>query len=177
MVLNPVIEACIALARNPQLSMADVERIDIVGHPLLRERTDRPRVRSGREAQVSAQHAVAVALTRGKAGLAEFSDASVADPVLQDLGSKVAFSDDERYPVDSARVTVRLRDGARLDQIVEHAYGGVARPMSDADLEAKLRDLMTFGRVRRDPAPLLDVIWQLEHAPNAASVMALASAE
>lgn len=176
-VLNPVVEACIALARDPRLSTADIERIDIVGHPLLRERTDRPGVRSGRQAQVSAQHAVPVALTRGRAGLAEFSDEAVADPTLQSLGGKVAFIDDERYAVDSARVTVRLRDGACLDKLVEHAHGGAARPMSDADLEAKLEELMTYGSVRRDPARLLDAIWHLEHAPNAASVMALARSE
>jgi 2-methylcitrate dehydratase PrpD len=172
--LNPVLEACIALTADPRLSVRDIERIDVVGHPLLRERTDRPGVRSGREAQVSAQHAVAVSLTRAKAGLAEFSDEAVADPFLQELGSKVTFSDDERYSVDAARVTIRQRSGAILENSVEHAYGGSARPMSDADLEAKLRQLMAYGRVRRDPAPLIQAIWELERAPDAGSVMALA---
>jgi 2-methylcitrate dehydratase PrpD len=173
-VLNPVLEACIALAADPRLSVPDIDRIEIVGHPLLRERTDRPGVRSGREAQVSAQHAVAVSLIRAKAGLAEFSDEAVADASLQELGGKVAFVDDDRYPVDSARVTIRQRSGPALENFVEHAYGGSARPMSDADLEAKLRQLMTHARVRCDSAPLIEAIWNLERAPNAGSVMALA---
>jgi 2-methylcitrate dehydratase PrpD len=176
-VLNPVLEACIALAGDPRLSIPDIERIEIVGHPLLRERTDRPGVRSGREAQVSAQHAVAVGLMRAKAGLAEFSDEAVADLLLRELGSKVAFADDERYPIDSARVTIRLRSGAALENFVDHAYGGSARPMSDADLEAKLKQLMAHGRVCRDSAPLIRAIWELERAPNAGIVMTLARSE
>ena len=170
-------EACIALARDPRLSIPDIERIEIVGHPLLRQRTDRPGVRSGREAQVSAQHGVAVSLARARAGLAEFSDEAVADPSLQALGSKVAFIDDERYPIDSARVTIRPRSGPALERFVEHAYGGSARPMSDADLEAKLGQLMAHGQARRDPTPLIEAIRELERAPDAASVMALARSD
>jgi len=175
-VLNPVLEACIALSRDPRLAVSDIERIEIVGHPLLRERTDRPGVRSGREAQVSAQHAVAISLTRSSAGLAEFSDEAVADASLQELGSKVAFTDNEHYAVDAARVRIRQKSGPTLDRLVEHAYGGSARPMSDADLELKLVQLMAYGRVRRDPAPLIDALWQLEHAADAGNVLALARA-
>ena len=176
-VLNPVLEACIALAGDPRLSLGDIERIELVGHPLLRERTDRPGVRTGREAQVSAQHGVAVALTRGKAGLAEFSDEAVAEPALQDLGSKVSFIDDETYPVDCARITIRQRSRPAVESFVEHAYAGSARPMTDADIESKLRELMKHGRSRKDPAPLIDAIWDLDRAPDAASVMALARSE
>jgi 2-methylcitrate dehydratase PrpD len=173
-VLNPVLEACLALARDPRLVVDAIERIDIVGHPLLRERTDRPGVRTGREAQVSAQHAVAVSLARGRAGLAEFSDAAVADTGLRALGTKVRFTDDERLAVDSARVTLHLHHGATLERFVEHAYGGERRPMTDADLEAKLRDLIAYAGAAIDPVPLVDALHALDEAPDAASVMALA---
>jgi 2-methylcitrate dehydratase PrpD len=176
-VLNPVVEACIALASDARLSLPDVDRVEIVGHPLLRERTDRPGVRTGRESQVSAQHAVAVALTRAKAGLAEFSDDAVSDGSLQALGCKVAFVDDDRYSVDSARVTVRQRSGPSLERFVEHAYGGPLRPMGDADLEDKLRQLMAYGRVGRDPVPLIGAIWNLDRARDAANAMTLARGE
>lgn len=172
-VLNPVLEACLALSRQPTLSATDIQRIRIVGHPLLRERTDRPGVRTGRESQVSAQHGVAVALLRGRAGLAEFSDEAVADPRIRALGAKVVFADDDRYAIDSARVTIEQRSGA-LEHHVEHAYGGSHRPMSDADLEAKLEQLMIHGKFPGSAAALARAIWQLDEAPQAASVMALA---
>lgn len=173
-VLHPVVEACIALAADPRFVRENVDRIDITGHPLLRERTDRPAPGSGRQAQVSAQHAVAVSLTRARAGLAEFSDAAVADPALRDIGARVRFIDDDRLAVDAARVAIHLRDGATLQHDIEHAYGGPARPMSDADLEDKLRQLMAYGGVRRERDALIEAIRGLECATDSAAVMALA---
>ena len=172
-VLNPVVEACIALARDPRLSVEDVERVKIVGHPLLRERTDRPDVLTGREAQVSAQHGAGVALSRGRAGIAEFSDQAAADPSVRQLGRKVTFEDDERYAVDSARITVVLRSGPALECFVEHAYGGPARPMSDTDLASKLDQLMSYGGMHGGPAPLIRAVAELEGMPDAARVMTL----
>lgn len=173
-VLHPVVEACIALAADPRLVREDIDRIDITGHPLLRERTDRPAPRSGRQAQVSAQHAVAVSLTRARAGLAEFSDTAAADPALCDIGARVRFIDDDRLAVDAARVAIHLRSGLTLRHDIEHAYGGFARPMSDADLEDKLRQLMVYGGVRREPDPLIEAIRGLERADDSAAIMALA---
>jgi 2-methylcitrate dehydratase PrpD len=173
-VLNPVIEACLELSRQAGWSIADIERIELVGHPLLRERTDRPGVRSGRESQVSAQHSVAVALVRGRAGLAEFSDASVADPALKTLGSRLVFVDDPGYQVAAAKVTVVLRSGRILSRMVEAARGSLGVPLTDMDLEAKLRELAEYGAFGRPVAPLIDALWTLDSATDAAAPMRLA---
>ncbi len=175
-VLNPVIEACLDLARGEQFSIADIERVELVGHPLLRERTDRPNIRSGREAQVSAQHAVAVALANGKAGLAEFSDASVADPMLRAFGGRVMFIDDPRLAVESAQVTVTLRSGESVSRKVDAARGSLAAPLADADLDAKLCELAAYGGSGVPAQPLIDALWALNSASDAAAPMRLARA-
>jgi 2-methylcitrate dehydratase PrpD len=175
-VLNPVIEACLELSKQAELSISGIERIEITGHPLLRERTDRAEVNTGREAQVSAQHAVAVALSRGRAGLAEFSDACVADPALRALGGKVGFVDDPRYAVESAQVTLHMGAGkAALTRRVDQARGSSACPLSDADLEHKLKDLAQYGKSGCDPEPLIAAIWSLDLADDAGSLMPLAA--
>lgn len=176
-VLNPVLEACIDLSSDPGLALDEIERIEIVGLPLLRERTDRPGVRSGRESQVSAQHGVPVALSRGRAGLEEFSDEAVADPELRELGKRVAFVDDESYAVDAAKVIVRMARGRVLERHVAHARGGSARPLSDADLETKLAELLRFSGARLDARRLCDAVWTLDGATDAGAVMALACPE
>jgi hypothetical protein len=53
------------------------------GHPLMRERTDRPNVETGRDARVSLQHTVAAAFLFGTAGLAHYEDHCVADPAVR----------------------------------------------------------------------------------------------
>lgn len=176
-VLNPVIEACLALHDDPGLDLAAVARIELTGNPLLRERTDRPRVRSGREAQVSAQHAVAVALTLGRAGLDEFSDACVADSAWHCLGDCVAFIDDASRSVESATVTIRFADGRTLSHHVQAARGSLDAPLSDQDLTDKLFTLTRWGRSGCDPTSLAQALWALEEAPDAGSVMALAAGQ
>lgn len=174
-VLNPVIEACLTLAREAGFSAADVQRIEITGHPLLRERTDRVRPQSGREAQVSAQHSVAVALTYARAGLPEFSDARAADPALNALREKVCFVDDPGYSVESATLTLHTSEGRKRSLTIDHARGSSSRPLPDSDLEQKLRDLDEYGASGCEPGRLIDAIWALETAPDAGAVVALAA--
>jgi Uncharacterized protein involved in propionate catabolism len=176
-VLNPVIEACLALHGEPRLAggAAAITAIELTGHPLLRQRTDRPGIRTGRQSQVSAQHAVAVALARGKAGLDEFSDAAVADPALREIGAKVRFVDDAAMPVEAVAVRITLAGGGELSRRVDVARGASARPLTDADLEDKLRELCRHGGSGCDPEPLIAAVWQLESAADAGAVMKLAA--
>ena len=178
-VLNPVIEACLALRNEigpAWLDIGGVAQITLTGHPLLRARTDRPAPPNGRLAQVSAQHAVAVALLRGRAGLAEFSDEAVADPAVRALGGRVVFVDDAGGDVDAASVSVVMADGRSHSHTVGHARGGLTHPLSDNDLDQKLITLAAHGRWQGDTAALLAALWGLEHSADAAQVMALAAA-
>jgi 2-methylcitrate dehydratase PrpD len=175
-VLNPVIDACIELRRDARWSLDDIEQIELTGHPLLRERTDRPGVRTGRQSQVSAQHAVAVVLARGKAGLDEFSDAAVADPSLRVLAGKLRFIDDASWPVESARVSIVLRSGERVSHRVQAARGSLAAPLANAELDDKLRELAAWRRSGVDAEALLDCLWTFETEADAAAAMRLARA-
>jgi 2-methylcitrate dehydratase PrpD len=171
-VLNPVIDACLEIGRKPSFSAASVERVTVAGHPLLKERTDRPSPASGREAQVSAQHAVAVSLLRASAGVADFSDAAVGDPDVQRLRRLVQpIEIDPSLAVEAARVTVELHGGARLETTIEVASGSLEKPLSDDQLEAKVKALAAYGCPQVDPQALIDRIWNLPQATDAGSVM------
>ena len=71
--LFPVIDGCLDLRERHALAADRIVRVTVRGHPLLRMRTDRPDVTTGREAKVSLQHSVAVAFLYGAAGLAQAS--------------------------------------------------------------------------------------------------------
>lgn len=177
-VLNPVLDACLALAARPEMRHAgasDIDLIELTGHPLLRQRTDRPHARNGRESQVSAQHAAPVALLRRRAGLEEFSDEAVRDPQLRALGQRLRFRDDDSYAIDAATVRLTLRGGGSLEEHVDIARGALKRPLTDAELESKLRDLCRYGRSGCDPDRLIAGIWDIEHADDAASLVRLAA--
>jgi 2-methylcitrate dehydratase PrpD len=177
-VLNPVIDACLDIASDAQFmqrAVQNISRIELVGRPLLKQRTDRPGIRTGRESQVSAQHAVPVSLVRGRAGLAEFSDEAVADPALQALGQKVCFIEDSAYGVEAATVRVHWADGFVLTRTVEVPQGSTGKPLTDAQIEEKLRTLCSYGKSGVQVEPLIDAVWSLDRARDAGALMTLVS--
>jgi len=174
-VLHPVIDACLEL--RPKVG--DPQRIDRVlvkGHPLLRERADRPNVTTGREAQVSLQHSVAVAFLYGAAGVTQYTDACVNDPAVLALRRKVAAEDDASIPADAAVVSVRSATGELLTAHIAHARGSIARPLSDRELEAKLRELAAYGAPGVEAERLIAAVWAIDRMENVADVVAITAA-
>ena len=174
-VLNPVIDACLDARVSPGFDAARVSWIVVRGNPLLKARADRPNVTTGREAQVSAQHAVAVSLLRGAAGVAEFSDAAVADPQVRALRDKIErIETDDRIPVEAAELEIGFADGTPIQLRENNATGSLRRPMSDEALRAKFDALARYGCPALDPEPLAEMLWRLPTLPDVAALMACA---
>ena len=174
-VLHSVIDALLELRARHDLRPETVERVTVRGHPLLRQRTDRPRPRSGREAQVSLQHTAAVCLIYGRAGVAEYSDARAIEPSVQAFGERVEVQDDPSIPVEGIALSVRTVDGRTLAGEVEHALGSLGHPMTDAQLEAKLRTHAAMNAPAVAADRLIDAVWALDRADDAATVARLAA--
>jgi 2-methylcitrate dehydratase PrpD len=172
-VLNPDMEAYLDMHRAKAFAIEDVAEVELTGNPFLRQRTDRPDVATGRESQVSAQHAIAIALRRGRAGLAEFSDTAVAETARDGIRPTVRFVDDDGCDIESVRMAVRTRQGATHTAEVVDTRGGSRKPMSDADLMEKLSMLAEYGGFAGDVAALSDAVWSLDTAPDAGALMRL----
>lgn len=126
-VLHALIDACL----EHRLALRDAPEIAVRLNPLAVERTDRPEPRNAIEARLSAQHAVAVSLARGAAGLDEFSDAAALDPGLQALRRRVSVVVDASLDKMAARIAAGPRT---ID-------APAPRAMDQARLEAKVRGL------------------------------------
>lgn len=174
-VLFSVIDACMALLERGDVATRNIERITLFGHPLLRQRADRPDVTTGREAQVSAQHAVAAALIFGKAGLGEFTDAAVHDPRVMAFRKKVFMKDDGEIYVAGVHMVVETTDGAAHEISIDGARGTDARPLSDDEIETKLRTLAAeyAPDCARAPA-LIDAVWSLDQADDVGAIIKMA---
>lgn len=174
-VLNPVIDACLEI-RGRHAPVPDrISRVAVVGHPLLAERTDRPAVATGREAQVSAQHSVAVALLQGAAGVQQYTDAAVHAPDVLSLRSRVTVVRDASLPVGAAVVRLEMSDGGEVEVRVDHARGSIERPLSDAEIEGKVRTLAEFGCPQLNPTALIDAVWQLDRSEDVGRLMRFAA--
>lgn len=170
-VINPVLDCVLDWRRDhPQ---TEVVRVVVRGNPLLADRTDRPTIATGRESQVSVQHAVAAALVNGKAGLAQFSDACVADPKVAALRGKVEVVRDAAFSTIAAAVDIFTADGKAFNLSQMAARGSVGNPMSDGSLEDKLRNAAAGWNSRHDIEPLIDAIWALDKSTDVSTLASL----
>ncbi|MBT6094925.1 MAG: MmgE/PrpD family protein, partial [Rhodospirillaceae bacterium] len=174
-VLNPVVEACLEMSQDEAVVVEDIAGVTLTGHPLLRQRTDRPNVTTGRESQVSAQHAIAIVLRRGRAGLPEFNDEAVVETKQDGIRPDIKFIDDESYDIDAVEMVIHTSQGGSHASKIVAAQGGPRNPMSDEALENKLSNLAIYGGFKRDVGPLSEAIWTLDTAPDAAAIMELAA--
>ena len=173
-VLHPVIDACLELRARPGLRASEIDRVIVHGNALLKARTDR-QVSTGREAQVCLGHTVAVALLRGRAGIEEYTDACVKDPVVRNFSRRIAIEVDESIAIEAAKVEVFMGDGSVHCAEVRHARGSPSRPMTDAELEAKAVQLAAPHLPDATIRHLIDTIWSLENLADAAEPMALSA--
>jgi 2-methylcitrate dehydratase PrpD len=169
-VIHPTIDACIQLRREHGLKAQDIERISARVHPLVLELTGKKTPQVGLEGKFSVYHSAAVAIIHGAAGEKEYSDACVRDPALIALRDRVEAAADGGVPEDAAHVTVKLKNGEVLTKHVEHAIGSLARPMSNADLEAKLRGLAEGILPTRQIDTLIKTCWKFVELKDAAEL-------
>ena len=149
-VVHPVLDCVLDWRR--EYPNAIVEKVTVIGNPLLAARTDRPNISTSGQSQVSVQHAVAAALVTGKAGVAQFSEACVNDPRVVALRGKVAVRRDESFATTAAAVEITTADGKLHKRAQRAARGSDDNPMTDSDLEAKLRDAAARAIPRNDVA-------------------------
>lgn len=136
-VIHPVIDACLDMARSRNIDADEVRRIRLRVHPLCVTLCDRPHPGTALDAQVSVQHWAAAALIHGAAGIREGSEACIRDHAVRGLRERVEVNSDESISRDGALVAVELADGVVLERRIKHCVGSHDRPMSDAELDDK----------------------------------------
>ena len=119
---------------------------------------------------------MAVALVRGYAGVAEYSDEAVRDPLVIALRQRVKVTIDASVRSDEMFLTVTLKDGSKLEKHVDHALGSKENPLSDHDLETKFRHLAEPSLPHAQIDKLVSTLLALETVPDAAVVPHLAKA-
>jgi 2-methylcitrate dehydratase PrpD len=169
-VIHPVLDCVLDWRREHPA--AEVMRVLVRGNPLLAHRTDRPEISTGRESQVSVQHAVAAALVHGGAGLDQFTDACVNDPAVAALRRKVEVVRDPSFSTIAAGVEITTVDGTVHRLVQTAARGGDVNPMSDRDLEQKLKT--AAAGLSLDATPLIDAVWGLDKTADVSRLALLA---
>lgn len=171
-VFHAVIDACLQLRARLDVPPEAITAVTVAGDTLLLARGDRV-VRNARDSRVSIHHSAALGLLRGRAGVADFELPAVTDPAMAAFRAKVTAALDATLPRGAARVTVRLADGRTAETTVVTPRGSEAKPLTDAELEAKYHENAALGGCADRAAAQIAAIWALEEAPDLGPLMAL----
>jgi 2-methylcitrate dehydratase PrpD len=163
-VMHSVIDACLALRQ--QVAADEIAEIVISGEQLLLDRGDRP-VTNERDARVSIHHCAAVTFLFGAAGLREFAEETVHNPAVVALRARTKARLDSASPRGAATASVLTHDGRRLEATVLHAKGSVEHPLSDQEIEAKVRALAPVACIDE----VIAAVWQIDTLANVGALL------
>jgi 2-methylcitrate dehydratase PrpD len=119
-------------------------------------------------AKFSLPYSIAVMLTRGRAGLEEFTEEAIRDPIVLAMAQKVHYELDPTidYPRHfSGHVRVKLDDGTILEENQPHPRGGLEQPLPPEEIEAKFRANARLALSRERAELVMAAVKKLEELP------------
>jgi 2-methylcitrate dehydratase PrpD len=171
---HPAADALLALMAEHDLQAKDVARvtphvhqaaIDVLG-PVVDPRTIH-------QSKFSMGFVLALVATRGRAGLADFTEAALTDPLLRAFHDKVAMVPDPEidaaYPARwMGRVVVITTDGRTLSKTIPSALGDPDNTLSRAQLADKAARLAAYGGgvTPEEMARITARVWRLHDEPD-----------
>jgi len=177
--LHAPVEALMKVMQSNDLRHTDIDQIDAAWQkvePFLAKRT----VRTVVSAQASLPFALAVAAVRGKVGVDEFTDETVADPVVQELITRTVVHQDEELFLQvkgsmPGRVTVRTKDGREFTEEVLHPSGSPGNPLTEDEFKAKFMDVAARVLGEHQADDLYQQARRLRHVADVADLAPLFS--
>ena len=140
-VAHPAMDAAIAV--SGRIDPAEITAITLRCHPLVPELMGTLHPADGLRSRFSARHGVAVGLRFGRAGLAEFTDATATAPEVARLRGLITLDPDPGVARDAAVLRIETRSADPVEVRTEHTRGSIARPLTDDELQDKVQALVT----------------------------------
>jgi 2-methylcitrate dehydratase PrpD len=173
---HPTLDAILDLRREQPFTAAYVDRIEIDVDSITPNVLIYDRPATALEGKFSMPYCAAAAVVRGAVDIDTFDEASLADPEVTALMSRVTMRvnpdlDGTAAPLTQADVRIHLRDGRVLERAARGARGYPERPAGDDDLAQKF--LACAGRVMTALAAqrALALLRDLEHLEDLRSLM------
>ena len=174
-VTHPPIDAVRALRTEHGVLAEDVERIELLVHPLVAELTGKTEPHTGLEGKFSVRFACAIALLEGAARERQFTDANVARRDVREVMARIEVIPSAQIRHEAATAVAHLVDGRSITVTITAASGTPENRMSDEDLSEKFHDLVDpvlgAGRARA----LAEQVWGIEHATRVDDLVAAAT--
>jgi 2-methylcitrate dehydratase PrpD len=136
------VDAALALRARLGGDVSRISRISCLVHPwnAMTLREEEPR--DALQAKVNLRYCIAAALRHGELTFRQFSESALGDPLVTDLRRRIDVQISKKLPDNGefpAELRITTNAGEELAERRDVPPGGSTRPLSEADLIAKLR--------------------------------------
>ncbi|OBF28359.1 hypothetical protein A5724_28600 [Mycobacterium sp. ACS1612] len=159
---HPMVDGVIALVTENDVAADDVNVINVRVSPPAARFTDLPQPATPMQAKFSLRHCAAAAVVFRRLGNDELAAEILARPDVVDLRDRVKVVSDPAIGKQDADVEITLASGRTLATEVRGNRGTAAAPLSDDELSAKFRELVTPVLAAQRAERLLDNCWHVD---------------
>ncbi|MCT7376688.1 MmgE/PrpD family protein [Chelativorans salis] len=142
---HPTIDLMLRLVREADLAPEDIEAVIVHAGTNILKPIRYPIAKNHLQAKFSLPAALAMIALERKAGKREFSDAFVGSAAMQDMQRRISTEFDPEIEAKGfdkmrSRITIRVKSGGEVAGWADERYrGGPENPLTDEEVEAKLR--------------------------------------
>jgi 2-methylcitrate dehydratase PrpD len=159
---HPTIDGSIQLHDEGKIAPETIKAVRLRVAPLVLDLCNQKNITVGLQGKFSVYHNAAIGLVRGKAGLQEYSDETVNDPLVKRVRESVTAVGDPAITEDQAHIDVDLHDGRTISKFVPQSLGNIQRPLSNKQLEEKLRSQAVTVLPANHVERLIEACWSID---------------
>jgi 2-methylcitrate dehydratase PrpD len=174
---HPTIDLMLKLVTDHDLKPDDIDNVKVYAGTNILKPIRYPVAANHLQAKFSLPAALAMIALARKAGKHEFSDEFVGSAPMQAMQKRITTQLDpeiEKLGFDKmrSRIAIRLNDGRHAEGWADERYrGGPENPLSDGDLEAKVRSCCEGVLKDKAQSKLIDAGWSVTRLDDASRLM------
>ena len=176
---HPTIDLMLKLVGENDIKPNDIDAVKVFAGSNILNPIRYPIAANHLQAKFSLPAALAMIALSRKAGKKEFSDEFVGSAPMQTMQRRITTELDpeiEKMGFDKmrSRITIRLKNGKQIEGWADERYrGGPENPLTDAEVEAKVRSCCDGVLDTKRQTALIDAAWSVTKMTDAGNLMAL----
>ena len=159
---HPTIDGAIQIHETQKPAPEFIRAVRLRVAPLVMDLCNQQNITRGLQGKFSVYHGAAIGLVRGKAGIREYTDDAVNDPVIKRVRENATAVGDPSLTEDQANIEVELVSGERISRFVEKSLGNLNRPLTNQQLDEKFRDQAVLALPADQVDRVIELCWRID---------------
>jgi 2-methylcitrate dehydratase PrpD len=159
---HPTIDGAIQIHDTQKPAPESIRAVRLRVAPLVMDLCNQQNITRGLQGKFSVYHGAAIGLVRGKAGIREYTDDAVNDPVIKRVRENATAVGDPSLTEDQANIEVELVSGERISRFVEKSLGNLNRPLTNQQLDEKFRDQAVLALPADQVDRVIELCWRID---------------